>query len=54
LRSFAYLSDALTLSLGRAERLNSDKGSRQVRDIIIDACGHIAAFCTAPLFPKKE
>jgi peptide/nickel transport system permease protein len=36
LRSFAYLSDALTLSLGRAERLTSDKGSRQVRDIIIE------------------
>ena len=36
LRSFAYLSDALTLSLGRAERLTSDKGSRQVRDIILE------------------
>src|SRR5512132_4117388 len=36
LRSFAYLSDALTLSLGRAERLTSEKGSRQVRDIILE------------------
>jgi peptide/nickel transport system permease protein len=36
LRSFSYLSDALTLSLGRAERLTSDKGSRQVRDVILE------------------
>ena len=36
LRSFAYLRDALTLSLGRAERITSDKGSRQVRDIILE------------------
>lgn len=36
LRSFNYLSDALTLSLGRAERLTSDKGSRQVRAIIFE------------------
>ena len=36
LRSFTYLRDALTLSLGRAERLTSDTGSRQVRDIIIE------------------
>lgn len=36
LRSFTYLSDALTLSLGRAERLTSDKGSRQVRDVILE------------------
>jgi peptide/nickel transport system permease protein len=35
-RSFTYLSDALTLSLGRAERLTSDKGSRQVRAIILE------------------
>jgi peptide/nickel transport system permease protein len=35
-RSFTYLSDALTLSLGRAERLTSDKGSRQVRDVILE------------------
>ncbi len=36
IRSFSYLSDALTLSLGRAERLTSDKGSRQVRAIILE------------------
>ena len=36
LRSFAYLSDALTLSLGRASGSTSDTGSRQVRDIIIE------------------
>lgn len=35
-RSFTYLKDALTLSLGRAERLTSDKGSRQVRDVILE------------------
>jgi peptide/nickel transport system permease protein len=35
-RSFTYLTDALTLSLGRAERLTSDKGSRQVRDVILE------------------
>lgn len=35
-RSFNYLSDALTLSLGRAERLTSDTGSRQVRAIILE------------------
>ncbi|HXG51247.1 MAG TPA: ABC transporter permease [candidate division Zixibacteria bacterium] len=36
LRSFDYLADALTLSLGRAERLTSDRGSRQVRAIILE------------------
>jgi peptide/nickel transport system permease protein len=36
LRSLAYLRDALSLSLGRAERLTSDRGSRQVRDIIVE------------------
>jgi peptide/nickel transport system permease protein len=36
LRTFTYLSDALTLSLGRAERLTSDTGSRQVRAIILE------------------
>jgi len=35
-RSFAYLSDALTLNLGRAERMTSDSGSRQVRLIILE------------------
>ena len=36
LRSFAYLTDALTLNLGRAENLTSDTGSRQVRLIILE------------------
>lgn len=36
LRSFTYLANALTLSLGRAERLTSDKGSKQVRDVILE------------------
>jgi peptide/nickel transport system permease protein len=35
-RSVTYLTDALTLSLGRAERLTSDTGSRQVRDVILE------------------
>jgi peptide/nickel transport system permease protein len=35
-RSFTYLFDALSLSLGRAERLTSDTGSRQVRAIIVE------------------
>jgi peptide/nickel transport system permease protein len=35
-RSFQYLSDALTLSLGRAENLTSDSGSKQVRLIILE------------------
>lgn len=35
-RSFNYLADALSLSLGRAERLTSDTGSRQVRAIILE------------------
>jgi len=36
LRSVNYLKDALTLSLGRAERLTSDRGSKKVRDIILE------------------
>jgi peptide/nickel transport system permease protein len=35
-RSFGYLSDALTLNLGRAENLTSDSGSKQVRLIILE------------------
>ena len=35
-RSFSYLSDALTLNLGRAEQLTSDSGSKQVRLIILE------------------
>lgn len=36
LRSFTYLKDALSLSLGRAEILTSDSGSRQVRLILLE------------------
>lgn len=36
LRSFRYLSNALVLNLGRAERLTSDSGSSQVRLIILE------------------
>jgi peptide/nickel transport system permease protein len=36
LRSVIYLTDALTLNLGRAENMTSDAGSRQVRLIILE------------------
>lgn len=36
LRSIDYLTDALTLNLGRAEHLASDSGSRQVRLILLE------------------
>lgn len=36
LRSFRYLSDALTLNLGFAEQLTSDSGSRMVRRVITE------------------
>ncbi len=36
LRSFSYLSDALTLRLGFSEGLTSDSGSRLVRNIILE------------------
>ena len=36
IRSFAYLGNALSLNLGRAEQLTSDSGSRQVRLIILE------------------
>lgn len=35
-RSFRYLSDALTLNLGRAQNTMSDSGSRQVRLILLE------------------
>jgi peptide/nickel transport system permease protein len=35
-RSFAYLKNALTLNLGRAEYLTSDSGSKQVRLILLE------------------
>ncbi|MBI5653367.1 MAG: ABC transporter permease [Chloroflexi bacterium] len=36
LRSVNYLTDALTLNLGRAEHISSDSGSRQVRLILVE------------------
>ena len=36
LRSFGYLTSALTLDLGRSEYLSSDSGSRQVRLILLE------------------
>ena len=36
LRSFSYLTDALTLRLGFSEGMTSDSGSRQVRNIILE------------------
>ncbi len=35
-RSINYLTDALTLNLGRAEFISSDSGSRQVRSILVE------------------
>jgi len=35
-RSFGFLSNALTLQLGRAENMTSDSGSRQVRLILLE------------------
>ena len=36
IRSFSYLTDALTLRLGFSEALTSDSGSRMVRNIILE------------------
>ena len=36
IRSFRFLSDALTLNLGRAIYMNSDGGSKQVRLILLE------------------
>jgi peptide/nickel transport system permease protein len=35
-RSFAFLTDALTLNLGRAEQMSSDSGSKQVKLILME------------------
>lgn len=35
-RSFRFLKNAMTLNLGRSQRLTSDTGSRQVRNIILE------------------
>lgn len=50
LRSFSYLTDALSLSLGRAEILTSDSGSRQVRLILLERLpATLLLFATAEL-----
>lgn len=55
-RSLGYLRDALTLSLGRAERMTSDSGSRAVRAILLErlpatlllfGVGNLAVFAAA-------
>ena len=35
-RSFAYLYNAITLNLGRAERMSSDSGSKEVKRILLE------------------
>lgn len=50
LRSFSYLWTALSLSLGRAEQITSDSGSRQVRLIILERLpSTLILFATAQL-----
>ena len=49
-RSVVYLEDALALQLGYAERMNSDTGSRLVRNIILDRLpATLLLFVTAEL-----
>jgi peptide/nickel transport system permease protein len=51
LRSFTYLTDSLSLDLGRAEHLTSDKGSRQVRLILLERLpATLLLFATTFLF----
>jgi peptide/nickel transport system permease protein len=50
LRSFGFLTNAMTLNLGRAEHLTSDSGSKQVRLIILERLPHtLVLFATANL-----
>jgi len=50
LRSVAYLRNALTLDLGRSEYLSSDRGSREVRNIILERLAPtLVLFATANL-----
>lgn len=50
-RSFRYLANALTLNLGRALRMSSDSGSRQVRLIILERLpSTLLLMATANLF----
>ncbi len=49
-RSFAYLGNALSLDLGRAERITSNSGSSEVRLIILERLPNsLALFSTASL-----
>ena len=49
-RSMRFLTDALTLSLGRAENMTSDTGSKQVRLIILERLpSTLLLFATANL-----
>lgn len=49
-RSFVYLGNALTLDLGRSQYLNSDSGSRYVRNIILERLPQtVMLFTTATL-----
>lgn len=50
LRSFGFLTDALTMNLGRAEQLTSDSGSKEVRNIILERLpSTLILFATANL-----
>lgn len=50
IRSFGFLTDALTLNLGRAEYLTSDSGSKQVRLILLERLAPtLLLFATANL-----
>jgi peptide/nickel transport system permease protein len=49
-RSFGFLTNALTLNLGRAENLTSDSGSRLVKSIILERLpSTLVLFVTANL-----
>lgn len=50
IRSFGFLTNALTLNLGRAENMTSDSGSRQVRLILLERLAPtLLLFATADL-----
>jgi len=50
-RSFRFLSDALTLNLGRATYMNSDGGSKQVRLILLERLpSTLVLFATENIF----
>lgn len=50
LRSFTFLTNAMTLNLGRADQMTSDSGSKEVRLIILERLPHtLVLFATANL-----